>query len=175
MCFLSSVTAHRRREALPWGLPVILLCHLCHGASLESIWPRPWRRWSTSGKLTVNISLHSSDTHCLLIYSVACRRPSPFGSCWLWHLLCVRSTKYELEGVNILWHSLKMNMAGSVWGPIIISRCPPWSISHLWWTASTRIQVLSSQSTSHQLSGAHFISCRWNVTFQRFGCCLFIS
>lgn len=56
-CFLPSVTARQRTAGPPWGLPAIRLCHLCPGVSRVDIWPLPWRRWSTSGRSTVNTSL----------------------------------------------------------------------------------------------------------------------
>lgn len=56
-CFPPSVTAHQRTAGPPWGLLAIRLCHLCLGASRGNIWPLPWRRWSTSGRSTVNTSL----------------------------------------------------------------------------------------------------------------------
>lgn len=56
-CFLPSVTAHQRTAGPQWGLLAIRPCHLCLGASRGNIWPLPWRRWSTSGRSTVNTSL----------------------------------------------------------------------------------------------------------------------
>lgn len=59
-CFLPSVTVRQRTAGPPWGLPAIRLCHLCPGASLVDTWPQPWRKWSTSGRSTVNNAFLSS-------------------------------------------------------------------------------------------------------------------
>ncbi len=47
--------ALQRRACQVWDPRAILACLLWHGASLENIWPPPWKKWSTSGKLMVII------------------------------------------------------------------------------------------------------------------------
>lgn len=75
---LSSVMDYRRRV---WDLPVTPACLLWLGALLESIWPPPWRKWSTSGKLMVSI-------RCLMFQ---CKKQCLAGvRDWT-----VRSTQYE--------------------------------------------------------------------------------
>lgn len=53
---LFSVLDLQMRACPLWDLPVIPACLLWLGASLENIWPVPWRKWSTFGRLTVSIN-----------------------------------------------------------------------------------------------------------------------
>lgn len=53
--FTSLGMVRQRKAWHAWVPPVTHVCLLSLGVSLENTWPLLWRKWSTSGKLMVNI------------------------------------------------------------------------------------------------------------------------